>query len=297
MSQANTAPSSILSAVVPGPASLLSTSTPLGWGEFLIERHISIPGIRAGGSIPRNVITMICSQKARGEYRGLGGNFVPYLKTRGALSVLPFGPVPELRLFDKTEIAYFAPENSFIEELLAEWKGPAPSPLRRQCGVQNPQLFEMFRVLLSESEAGGPNGLLFAESIAAAMTIHILNLQSSNGGHPLTAKPDTHPRRLIRIKEQIESGLANNLSLSELARESGYSRSHFAKWFHASTGMTPHRYVMEERLLRAQRQLTQTKLSLIDIAASCGFSSQAHMTSLFRKRFGLPPAEYRRRLL
>src|SRR5260370_37179571 len=66
------------------------------------------------------------------------------------------------------------------------------------------------------------------------------------GGHALV------PGKLARIKELIESRLDGDLSLAILARESGYSRAHFARSFHATTGMTVHRYVLERRMQRAK---------------------------------------------
>jgi AraC-like DNA-binding protein len=42
--------------------------------------------------------------------------------------------------------------------------------------------------------------------------------------------------------------------------------------------------------------LKEHKLSLIDIAAYCGFSSQPHMNFLFKKSFGMTPAEFRKKM-
>jgi AraC family transcriptional regulator len=64
--------------------------------------------------------------------------------------------------------------------------------------------------------------------------------------------------------------------------------------FRASTGFTPHQYVLDLRLRRAQERLKESGTSIIDVAVSCGFSSQSHMTSLFRQRLEMTPATFRR---
>jgi AraC family transcriptional regulator len=46
--------------------------------------------------------------------------------------------------------------------------------------------------------------------------------------------------------------LGDNLTLEELATESGYSRTHFLRMFQAATGRTPHSYLVHLRLERAQ---------------------------------------------
>jgi AraC family transcriptional regulator len=54
--------------------------------------------------------------------------------------------------------------------------------------------------------------------------------------------------------------------------------------------------VLERRILRARQLLAQPDLSLIDIAASGGFATQSHLTLAFRKKFGITPNAFRRRL-
>lgn len=102
------------------------------------------------------------------------------------------------------------------------------------------------------------------------------------------------PRVLSRVREKIEANLDADLSLQSLAEESGYSRAHFTRLFRQSTGLTPHQYVMSLRLKRAQHQLKQRGSRIIDVAVSCGFSSQSHMTNLFRQRLEMTPGEFRR---
>jgi len=101
--------------------------------------------------------------------------------------------------------------------------------------------------------------------------------------------------RLQRVLERMQD-LKGNLDLETLATESGYSRSHFLRMFRASTGCTPHRYLLGLRLERAKELMHQKSTSLIDIAAMCGFSSHAHLSKMFRQIVGMPPSEYRRNL-
>ena len=97
------------------------------------------------------------------------------------------------------------------------------------------------------------------------------------------------PRILSRVREKIEANLDSDLSLESLAEDSGYSRTHFLRMFRAATGLTPHQYVLDLRLRRAQDCLRQSGSSIIDVAVSCGFSSQSHMTSVFRQRLEMTP--------
>jgi AraC family transcriptional regulator len=94
----------------------------------------------------------------------------------------------------------------------------------------------------------------------------------------------------------METELDSDMTLTLLAAESGYSRTHFYRMFMAATGQTPHRYLLELRLKKAESLLADPSLSLIDIAFACGFSSHAHFSTAFRSRFGFSPSAFRRNL-
>ena len=68
----------------------------------------------------------------------------------------------------------------------------------------------------------------------------------------------------------------------------------FRKRFTDTTGMPVHSYVLKERIERACELIDECNLPLAAIAAQCGFSSQSHMTHIFRRELGVTPAERRR---
>ena len=59
-------------------------------------------------------------------------------------------------------------------------------------------------------------------------------------------------------------------------------------------GQTPHQYVSGHRLERAKDLLTRGERSLLDIALSLNFSSQANFTRAFHRGTGMTPGQYRR---
>jgi AraC family transcriptional regulator len=87
-----------------------------------------------------------------------------------------------------------------------------------------------------------------------------------------------------------------DLNLGTLAAETGYSQRHFIRMFRAATGQTPHRFLVQLRLEHAKKLLRLDRTSMIDVAASSGFSSHAHMTQVFRRVLGVTPSEFRKGL-
>ena len=102
------------------------------------------------------------------------------------------------------------------------------------------------------------------------------------------------PARLRRVEELVAARLGENLPLHELAAEVGLSTYHFARAFKASTGETPHAFVLRRRMDEARRLLRETRLPISQIAPRVGFSGQAQLTARFRLMTGTTPAKFRR---
>lgn len=101
------------------------------------------------------------------------------------------------------------------------------------------------------------------------------------------------PGMLSRIVEHIDRQLAEPLTVGDLARLAGLSRSHFSRAFQLMTGDSPRRFVLKRRLCRARDLISGGVASLAEIAARTGFSSHAHLTTAFRKELGTTPSRYR----
>ena len=287
-------PDPCLPAVAPGRLRIVDSSASLHWHGFVVEKHVCSPG----GSIERwkdrHVVSLLCGRPSRIEQRNESGPPMAYVQAAGTLILTPPGPVPDLRLQSPAEFVHCALEEQFVSGVLAEMeKRPASSPNFRT-GLRDCALRSILELLLAELEAHSPGGRIYVESLAHALATRYLMLSG-----PPSLKSESHtsplPTRILnRVRERIEARLCEDVSLEGLAQESGYSRAHFLRMFYVATGLTPHQYILDVRLDHARQWLGRKNTSLIDIAALCGFSSQSHMTSVFQKRLGLTPAQFRR---
>lgn len=98
---------------------------------------------------------------------------------------------------------------------------------------------------------------------------------------------------LERSLARIRSHYATPLTVDALAAESNLSKFHFIKAFRAYTGQTPHRYLVQYRLLHAKRLLLQTQRTVEEIASAVGFSDGKHLISAFRASTGVTPLQFR----
>lgn len=106
------------------------------------------------------------------------------------------------------------------------------------------------------------------------------------------AKP-LDAKRLKRVVDHIDAHLDEMIAMPDLARVACLSQHHFARVFRAATNMSPHAYVTHRRIERAQDLLTRTDTPLVHVALMCGFGTQAHFSTVFKKHIGVPPKRFR----
>ena len=95
------------------------------------------------------------------------------------------------------------------------------------------------------------------------------------------------------IQQYIHAHIADKIQVSELAQVCDLSASHFYQKFRDKTGISPHQYLILERIKVAKFLLDNTNKNLTDICFSLGFSSQSAFTNTFTKKVGCSPSQYR----
>jgi AraC-like DNA-binding protein len=100
--------------------------------------------------------------------------------------------------------------------------------------------------------------------------------------------------RIRRATELIRQHARDpRFGISQLARELDCSREHLARQFQEATGMSPLAYLSQMRLRLVANELRLGDDKLEAVARRCGFSSANYLCRMFRRRWGVTPAQYR----
>jgi AraC family transcriptional regulator len=132
----------------------------------------------------------------------------------------------------------------------------------------------------------------FVHRITTALNIHFARVYGGMHFTPPLVSGGLAPWQLRLARNKINASL-EELSLKQIARECRLSASHFVRAFTRSTGISPHRWLMQRRVDVAKDLMLSTDTSLVEISLKCGFSDQSHFTKVFAEATGKTPGRWR----
>lgn len=108
---------------------------------------------------------------------------------------------------------------------------------------------------------------------------------------------DTATALSIRgLIQYMEKNYAESLSIEQLTKSFGISRSQLFREFKKYTGYAPNDYLIQLRINAAKRLLGSGAMSVAEIAYKVGFHNINNFTNMFKKATGMTPSGYRKQL-
>lgn len=282
------------------PVETVATSGDRGWRGLRSNRFryategFYLPGFKGHAVVVHLGPTAELAERAEGRLHRA-------LVRKGDVSVVPAGLESEWWWEDgkKVDRVHTYLDPALLREAASE-AGADPDRVEvlNSVSVRDPFLEQAGMALLEEIASGGPAGRLYAESLASVLAVHLLRNHSSLGRG---ASRSLDPERAGRLPEAslratmdyVGDNLSGDLSLAEIAATVNLSPYHFARAFKRSIGLSPHRYVVRQRIERAKELLTNTDLPVGEVAKRTGFASPSHFSQQFRRAVGVAPSAFR----
>ena len=136
-------------------------------------------------------------------------------------------------------------------------------------------------------------GLIGADAICAGMLAELLGIAARGIEMKRRGFATSVQNRITEVCRMIYERLAT-VTVSELADACFLSEGRFSHLFKDSMGVSPMRYITEQRIRRAGALLAETELTICDIGYEVGFSDQNYFSRIFRKYTGTSPLNYRK---
>jgi AraC family transcriptional regulator len=157
-------------------------------------------------------------------------------------------------------------------------------------------LYQLCLAVWDEARHNNPLGPMFGDCAHLALAAGLLR-RADRRGTAERATRKLHDRELKRIQVYIDERLDQQISLRDVAGVVDLSPQCFARALKETSGLSPHQFLIARRLDMAKRLLLDPARSVAEIAATVGFSDQAHMTATFSRVLGYTPGHWRRERL
>jgi AraC family transcriptional regulator len=185
------------------------------------------------------------------------------------------------------DVGAFAHQSLFDDELVT-------TPLRQSPEFYDDSLSAVLSEMLSEIRRGCPNGSLFAESLSVGVAMHLCRTRGVHAPQAAGERGQFTRWQWSHLRDLIESRLTGDLSLATLAASVKLSKPQLVRLFRNTTGISPHRFIVQTRIERARRLIEASELPLAQVASEAGFASQSHLNRNFRNSYGVTPGDMRK---
>lgn len=131
---------------------------------------------------------------------------------------------------------------------------------------------------------------------AKELVKHLLASYSSPRPGARPGREALSPAQVRRATSYMTQHLGRGVRLAEIAQECKMSLSHFARAFHRTVGVTPHRWLLQAQITYAKELLRSSTLTIESIAFHCGFKHRVPFSNAFRRMVGVTPGVWRANL-
>ncbi|WP_319633195.1 AraC family transcriptional regulator [Romeriopsis navalis] len=159
--------------------------------------------------------------------------------------------------------------------------------------LRHPQIESIGMMLLGELQQSNIGNRLYVDALANALAVNLLRHYVAHQSAVPTYTGGVPQWQLRLVIDYIDASLAQDIKLADLAQLLDMSQFHFGRLFKQSIGVSPHQYLIQQRVEWAKQLLKQTDRLIVDIALDCGFNSHSHLTKQFCQLTGLTPKAYR----
>jgi AraC family transcriptional regulator len=209
--------------------------------------------------------------------------------------ILPPGTLVAFRMKEAREFRNLSVE--FGADFLlgaAGFEGPVNFDISETWDYRDPLSWQLARVIYDECTNGAPQGILYTETAATLLAMHLVrNLSTVTPPLKEIRRGGLPPSRLRRACDYMMSGLGEDISLQEVAASVELSTGHFSTAFKQSLGITPHAWVRRQRIDRAKALLHDPNLNLTQIAIILGYANQSSLGVAFKRETGATPTQWR----
>ena len=267
------------------------TSAGLGWERLYVSTQAELP-YRSSFCSARTHQLILHLDGPVTVRRGHGGLGSPRRVPPGGLFLHPAARDLTVELGGDLQTVHVYLADEAVQEAAG---GKGRVELAEELGRYDPLIEQLVLGLDGVLRTWEPAARTYVDHLSVLLAAQLARYHSVR---PALGWPGDRPgltaRQLAVARDVMEARLAEPIPLADLAAAVSLSVSQFSRQFKASTGETPHRFLMRLRAEAACRLLRSSAMPIAEVATRCGFSHQEHLTRVLRAQLGITPAAVRR---
>ncbi len=279
---------------VPNPAVLASS----GWDSLHVELHQQPKFEITEHQHTMHVIACGLQNAPEDRFaigeRWLAGKRETERRQLGDIAIIPAGIAHRCNWNTTARFGILAIEPTLLQQIGQDWVNPDRIELTPQfMSKQDPLIQSIFTTLVAELETSGIGSNLLVDSLKTTLAIHLLRNYCTTFSRLSSYADGLSAAKLTLVTDYINSHLDRDLKLAELSSIAQISPYHFLRLFKKSIGITPHQYILQQRIDRAKYLLRSSNLDIAAIALRVGFCDASHLNRCFKNSLGMTPSQWR----
>jgi len=280
-------------ALSPIPTISTISSRHVGWNGIALEAFDDVPACTIPEhEHPTHFLNLLVSGRIRAQWT-IAGRTQSADHGPGTLYIVPAGTRDCMKWSGPTNRIVLVMEPRFLARAFDETAHLANVELRADWTFQDRHITALMRTLHADLEDGSPAGPLYGESLGVALAHYLIRRYAVRTARTTEYRGGMPVARLNRVVDFIRQECSRELRLWELSHLAGMSPHYFCQLFKQSTGLSPHQYVLRQRIERAKEYLRNSRLTASQAAEATGFADQSHFTKVFRRIVGVTPMQFR----
>lgn len=195
--------------------------------------------------------------------------------------------------FNYNYLSGFSPFAPRLQEFLEKVLLQEPALLFKENQILSAAMKQIIQEIL-ESHHKGSLRMIFLETKVKELFLLVLDKINQQGTLSASKERAYDHDRLTEAKETLLKDLENPLSVNKLSRKTGLPKNTIKQGFKELFGQSPHKLVVSHRMEFAQRLITETSDTILDISYAVGYTGAPSFSKAFKKHFGHSPVYYRK---
>ena len=226
----------------------------------------------------------------------IDGQFKELQYNRGDIFIVPAQATHRAYWKRESEALMLAIEPDYLLNVAVDSIALDRLEIIPQFATTDLRLLQIAQWLLTELREKQAGSNLYTESLIDILKIHLIRNYTASEPKFTDYTGGLAKYKLRKAISFINENLDRSLKLAEIANLLEMSPYHFGRMFKQSVGITPHQYLVQQRLTKAKKLLRCSSIAIADIGYMVGYKNSSHFSKVFHQHVKLTPKAYRQAL-